>query len=284
MSKGIWKDGTLAAMNIHSLSGKEKLSIEDIGADTEKASKEIVKLGTKELFEKEMLKKLRKAEVRARMTLYLYSTGFPIGGVRFIPNKALPALMEIFEQAKKDHGAAVEALLKSFNTFKKEMLKKYPDQLSSEDYDRTYQLLKDGRCEIQLNTFTLDMSDKEAERNLLGDFVESAVRDLRDTVGAAARRIAANLAEGKPANEKSLNALRRLVERSRDANFVNDPVITESLKILEKELGERTADMMRESDVEAQTFRRSLELVVEKCEKESLNGAVKKYMRRVVEV
>lgn len=284
---GIWKLGTLAIVTVRSITAKERLTDIDVGADPEKARREGIHLGTKQLFSDEMLKPLRLAERAAYSSVFTYSARFPIGRLRFVSWTLLPQCREAFEVAQKDHQKAIEDLIRNFDAYRDEMISKYPDQLREEDYWKMKQSLESGHCQVKFHTATLDMTGdtKTEERSIMAEFAEDAIRDLRETVGAAASRVAKNLASGKAISEKSLNALRRMVDKAELVNFINDPVTTSALASMRKELDGRTAKAMREDEADATAFRRALEAIVEEAEAETDIGSITKgFVRRVIDV
>lgn len=283
----LWAKGTLGVIDVTSITAQERLAVEDVGADIEKADKDIVHLGRKSLFSKAMLEPLRKAESAGRTALYLYSYRFPIGGMRFITNDSIPVMQARLDEVNAEHRAAVNLLRNKFDDYRNQMVALYPDQLKVEDYERTRRLLNSGRCRINLTTFSLDLTnaDPQKEATLLDDFTQQAVRDLRETVATSAQNLAKSLADGKSVSERSLNAMRRMVERSKAANFLDDPVVSQSLAVLEEELASRTAKEIRGSEVEALSFRRSLEVIVKQTEDEaSIDQVVRGFTGRALDL
>lgn len=285
--QGIWKLGTLAIVTARSITAKERLNEIDIGADPEKSKREGIHLGTKQLFSDEMLKPLRLAERAAYNAVFSYSVRFPIGRLRFVSWSLLDRCRESFAEAEDQHRKAVKDLLRQFDAFRDEMIGRYPDQLREEDYWRTKQLLQTGHCRVRFNTATLEMTGdtKNEERSIMAEFAEDAVRDLRETVGSAATRVAKNLADGKPISERSLNALRRMVEKAELVNFINDPVTTNALAAMRRELDGRSAKALRENEADSRAFRRALEGIVKEAGADTdIKGITRGFVRRVVDI
>ena len=285
MSQRLWERGTLATIDVYSVTAQESLDPEDVGADRDRLS-DIVHLGRKTLFSKDHLRDLRKAEGAARQALYLWSTSFPIGGLRFVANASMPELKSRLAEVQAKHSEAVAEFRRNFDTWRDEMLAQHPDQLEPSDYERTRRLLESSRCRIVFSTFSVDLTgeSRQREEDVLEEFTTQAVTELRETVATAARNLATKLVAGDKITEKSLNAMRRLVQRSRAANFMDDPVTTDALDTLESELGARSAKALRASDNQKMGFRRSLETIVEQATEADTRSVVGSFLGRYVEM
>jgi len=122
----IFKDGVLINVTVNYWSGAKILSPEDLGLKKENVS-DAFKLGNKALVPRNVIKKFRALEARARNIVDLNSFKFPIGNARFIPKKKFFKILKKLEKIKFEYIQLTEQLVINYDKYRKEMQPIYRD-------------------------------------------------------------------------------------------------------------------------------------------------------------
>jgi len=122
----IFKDGILINITVNYWSGAKILSPEDLGLKKENVS-DAFKLGNKALVPREIIRKFRALEARARNIVDTNSFKFPIGNARFIPKKKFPKILKKLEKIKFEYIQLTEQLVINYDKYRKEMQPIYRD-------------------------------------------------------------------------------------------------------------------------------------------------------------
>jgi hypothetical protein len=278
----IWDSGVLAHLTISLGRTQVPLEREEVGAD-ERAEKDIVRLGHKALFSKEMFKPIQNAISHARGDFARYTLPFPVGSARFVPLKAYPILLKELEAARNEFDAAVATFLENFEANKEQMLAENPGILQASDYPP----VADMEFSMGWTAFTLNPAGEEANKKIqsaVDSFVKETVGTLRSKVMDACAEKSALLAKGGKVTEKTLRSLREMVEQLNSLNFVQDDVTEHALAQLSAQLKLRTAEEIRENDVAKADFARVLDLVTASVKDTSdATEVADAYMGRVID-
>lgn len=279
----IWDSGVLAHLSISLGRTKARLEREEVGAD-ERAEKEIVLLGHKTLFSKEMLKPITQAVSHARGEFARYTLPFPVGSARFVPLKAFPVLEDELKAAREEFNAAVAVFIDNYHDNRDSMLAQFPDILSAEDYPD----VQDLEFSMEWTAFTLNPAGEEAQikiQSAVDAFVQETVGTLRQKVVATCAEKAALLKRDGKVTEKTMRSLKDMVEQLRSLNFVSDDVTETALAQLSAQLQLRTAKEIREDEVAKADFARVLDLIADGARDTSDAGEVADaYMGRSLDI
>lgn len=120
----IFKDGILIDINVSFWSGAKVLTAGDLGLKDEEIV-EAFNLGRKMLVPKDIIRRFRAIESKARHLVDQNSFKFPIGNARFIPKKKFPKILESLKEYQQEYNDAVGALVYNYETYRAEMIPVY---------------------------------------------------------------------------------------------------------------------------------------------------------------
>lgn len=120
----IFKDGILVDIDVSFWSGAKMLTAEDLGLNEQDIA-EAYKLGQKMLIPREVIKKFRAIESKARHLVEINSFKFPIGNARFIPKKNFSKIHAKLKKLQQEYDGEVEGLIINYDKYRSEMLPIY---------------------------------------------------------------------------------------------------------------------------------------------------------------
>lgn len=120
----IFSDGVLVDINVSYWSGAKILTAKDLGLKEEEIA-EAFSLGRKMLVPREIIRKFRAIESKARFIVERNSFKFPIGNARFIPKKKFPKVFDALKEYQQEYNALVNTLITNYNSYRKEMIPVY---------------------------------------------------------------------------------------------------------------------------------------------------------------
>lgn len=113
----VLKEGFLLTTRIKIWRAQVRLKAEDIGAQSKDIDSEVISLGTKTLINPDELDALKKIESRAN-ALVAKNSFMYMETMRFVPNNALPAVLEGLEELKREFEAERDRIFANFDTIK----------------------------------------------------------------------------------------------------------------------------------------------------------------------
>jgi hypothetical protein len=116
----LFDKGTLMDLYIGRWAGIKKMRPHELLLD--QIDEEAFYLGHKKLLPKEAMEKLVTLEGKARTALSKRSIDFPVGGARFVYYKALPEVIALLNELKKEWETAVEDLVQEYPALKEKQL------------------------------------------------------------------------------------------------------------------------------------------------------------------
>lgn len=120
----IFKDGVLVDIDVSFWSGAKVLTAEDLGLKETNIA-EAYKLGRKLLIPKEVIRKFRAIEGRARRLVDENSFRFPIGNARFIPKKKFMKVLSTLKEYQAEYMTHVDNLVTNYEKYRNEMIPVY---------------------------------------------------------------------------------------------------------------------------------------------------------------
>lgn len=121
----IFTDGILVDVSVSFWSGAKALNPEDLGFKNEDVNNGAYKLGNKMLVPREVIKKFRALDGKARHLVDINSFKFPIGNARFIPKKKFPTVLKKLKKIQNDYNRLTEELVANYNKYREEMIPIY---------------------------------------------------------------------------------------------------------------------------------------------------------------
>lgn len=259
----IWEHGILCDVSVGWRSKmRARLDVEDIDGKAEKVTT-VVRLGSKDLFEEEMLTDLKEAEGAARAALRAWGKPFPVGGAWFVPNKNRERMLTELRNAKVRFEAARDAFLDNYEANKDTMLAKYPEQLSVDDYPNA----EDLKFKMSWVEFTLAPADENASekiRSVVDEFVQDTIKDLREKVAEVCATQLDRLASGKNISDRQLKSLKLAVSTFDALNFAGDEDVAAALTQLREQLQLRSGDELKKSESARDEMKRVLDLTMQR--------------------
>jgi hypothetical protein len=240
-SQDLFDDGVLIDLNVRHWSGQKKLKAEDLDISVDKVP-DIFSLGRKYLVPKESINLFATMDTRARRLVESLSFAFPVGSTRFVPKNVLMELLDKLEDNKADYYHEVEAFINSYAVQRTEMQAKYYKYWASLEplYPRTQDLwnkfsfgysIFEMKAPRSFNTTSrrkLKAQDEAMERyrsqlnNQMDNFAQDVVMQLRSDAAELCNNIVEKIKNGDAVTERSMNVLRKAVEKFEKLNFVGD--------------------------------------------------------------
>ena len=122
----IFRNGILVSVNVSYWSGAKMLTAEDLGLkDTDIAN--AFSLGRKMLIPRNIIRKFRAIDCKARLTVERNSFKFPIGNARFVPKRKFPKVLEKLEGCKEEYTNTVTSLIINYEKYRAEMIPIYKE-------------------------------------------------------------------------------------------------------------------------------------------------------------
>jgi hypothetical protein len=265
----LFDDGTLIDLDIRHWSGQKKLKAEDLGIDIDEVP-DIFSLGRKYLVSKESINLFSTMDARARCLVESMSFPFPVGSTRFVPNNVLLDLIDRLDRAKEEYYQEAEAFINNYSVQRSEMRMKYSRYWNSlEPYYPSASGLRE-KFSFDFNIFVMDspkafkattrrkMKAQEEALQIyrtklnaqMETFADDVVRQLRSDAASLCNNIVEKIKTGQAVTERSMNTLRKAVEKFSKLNFVGDErveTMLQQLRIewLSKDISETNIDGFR---------------------------------------
>ncbi len=243
--KGLFNDGVLLDVHVRAWSFQASLKADDLNID-KKDVPEIFSLGRKALFRREVISKF--ASIRTLVDYYTqkFSFAFPVGGVRYVPYKSLPVVLENLKELKQEFTAAVDEFVNTYDAERQAMFAKYEKYVpalinaypeattigSKFSFDWVVfeignakpitdkKLLKDMKEHAVLESEIAEYQNRL--RDKIDVFLGDAVQSLREETAKICKKIVDKIDKQEVVSEKSVNALKDLVDRFNLMNFIGD--------------------------------------------------------------
>ena len=250
-SNTLFDDGVLIDLDIRHWSGQKKLRAEDLKIDIRDVP-DIFSLGRKYLISKEAINLFACLDARARRLVESMSFPFPVGSTRFVPNNVLMDLMDRLEKSKVEYYREVEAFINNYSVQRREMQLKYRKYWNSLEpyYPSMTELWSKFSFGYSIFEMQAPRSFKATTRRRLKAqeealqryrqklnyqlyaFAEDVVRQLRSEAANLCNNIIQKIQRGDAVTERSMNVLRRAVEKFEKLNFVGDEKVETMLQNL----------------------------------------------------
>lgn len=251
----LFSDGVLLDVKVKSWSFQTSLKAKDLKIKKEDVP-EIFSLGRKALFRREVISQF--ASIRTLVDYYTqkYSFAFPVGGVRYVPYKSLPIVLEHLKQLKQEFTEAVDGFVGKYDEERKAMLlkwKKYAEALVDAYPEPTaiadrfafdwviFEIgaakpMTDKKLQKEMKEHEIFISEiaeyQNKLRNRIDSFLNDAVLSLREEAAKVCKKIVDKIDNQEVVSEKSVNALRDLIDRFSLINFVDDKNLEDTLNDL----------------------------------------------------
>lgn len=247
----VFTDGVLMDLDVTYWSGLRRNTAEDLGLEKKNIPGFVVGLGTKRLIPREFTDAWSSFAGKARYLLECKSFRFPVANALFIPARAISEVDAGLLVIKGEFEVSVTRFLAAYDKIRRDTLAAYPDHAESlKHYYPLVEEIKDS-FKFEWSAFTVSLPtsgskvymeaalsglEKAALEKYQRDletkaqtFLDQAVMTLRAETVALASSVSARLASGEVITEKSLNAVRRFVDRFRMMNFVGDREVEQRL-------------------------------------------------------
>jgi hypothetical protein len=122
MRWNIYKVGVVMDLTISTWGARAKLNPEDLGFTD---VPEIVKLGHKELMQKERLAKINTIVSQAWAYIYNHSFAFPFGDARFVSTNLIDEVVARMNEFKEQFDEAVKEFIDNYEQYRNEMIEKW---------------------------------------------------------------------------------------------------------------------------------------------------------------
>lgn len=260
----IFQDGVCVDLRIGFWTAMKRNTVEDLGIEERDVPRYVIGLGTKRLVKKSLVDSWTTIANKARHRLRKRSFNFPIGSCSFAPLSELPQIEQELGDLKVEFERAVEYLWTNYDQIRDEFLAEFPEHRDSlaRLFPPRDQAKRAFYFEWDIFSFSVPRKaqlvafDKrkhaEAQRKLeeykvriekrMADFLASVVTEMRTKVATACLRITERVRKGEVITDKSLNALRGVMDYYRQMNFTGDAKVEEFLQALDGVLKGRDAE------------------------------------------
>jgi len=299
----VFMDGCVVDPHIGYPRFEVKLSPKDLGLES-KDIPQIFLLGKKMLVDKTEIGVFQSLEARARRECEFYSVQTPIPGLRFVPNKVLPALEESLVKIKTQFTDRAHDFVSRYATVKQEMMEKYTEYRDSLEklYPASLDVMQAFKFEWSCFTISLPRTlqakaiDARSARDVQEKYNEIVERKSRDLVSGFdkwseeivvnARKAALALFQtikdkmdhGEVIHAKSIQALRDHIDSFRTMNFMGDTRMEEALVAAKDSLDGLNSKFEKEHSKEV------MDAVLKAASDVSdVNGVTGKYKRRLMD-
>jgi len=260
MATNNFQDGVLCVLHVGRWSGAKKLEPSDLGLSAQEIP-DFMRLGKKLLIPKEERNQFVQIEQNSRNALDRESFPFPVGGARFIPrNRLLKADAELANY-RTEYERATESFMERYEEIRDKMLETYPEHRDKlEPYYPASHWVRRS-FSFSWNVFEIGvMGIREGEtaeayerfRNDLqtqfDKFLEEVVIDLRYQVQETCGKLAKRVETGEIVTEQNIKAIKNVIQKFDNLNFVGDVKIENQLSALRSQLNGTSAKDLKDNE------------------------------------
>lgn len=283
VSLNLFNDGLLLQMDVSYWRGMKPLRPEDVGLQSGQIA-DFMRLGRKRLVPKEEIEKFSSLAGRAHYIVDQRSFPFPLGEIRFIPNRVLDSTVTQLQTLKVEWERCVADFLARYGDMRDSMLTRYPTYAKAleERYPSVGELT--DRFEFSWTLFELavpsdlssrtgevprtllDLDGRQARRQAFGEslqryrsefqgrldgFLDQVASSLRAQVAETCKAVQERVERGDTINTASVRSVRGMIDRFRDLDFLKDTAMEEDLRRLEASLPTSAEDLRDEAVLSA---------------------------------